>query len=195
MNYDMFFSSPRWTILDFIAQEPSSPVEISKHIGTSVSYVSQQLKLLEAAGLVVKEKTGSAEKGKPRLVYSIAREILQLSGLMKGMPVKKHVALDEHHKTILRIWALENESLHYQIEKLYWKLEEDLKDVGGIFVEGSGDVLVVSDSKKARSLAEKVDGLKVKFVSESELRKSENLHAIYDPKLLEGKQLVKGGKK
>ncbi|MBU0906742.1 MAG: winged helix-turn-helix domain-containing protein [Nanoarchaeota archaeon] len=190
MDYDSFLGSQRWVILEIIARQPSSPVKISQQINTSVSYVSQQLKLLEAAGLVVKERTGSAEKGKPRLVYSIAREILQLSGLLKGLPVKKHVSLDAHKKVVLRIWALEDEGLHSSLERVYWRLEENLKDVGGIFVDLSkSEVLVISDSKKVRSDVEKIDGLKIRFVSESELKKVENLYVIYNPNLLEGKQL------
>lgn len=185
MDYDTFLASPRWAILDFIARKPSSPVEISQHIKTSVSYVSQQLKLLEAAGIVTKEKTGSAEKGKPRLVYSIAKEVLQLSGLLKGMPVKKHLVLDEYHKTILRIWALSDEKIHHPIEKLYWRLEDNIDDVNGIFFDSSKhEVLVVSNSKKVFSEVQKFNELKARLVSESELKKFKNLHAIHDPNWL-----------
>ncbi len=192
----MFLGSPRWAILEIIARKPSSPVEISQNVNTSVSYVSQQLKLLEAAGLVTKERTGSADKGKPRLVYSISREILQLNGLLKGTPVKKHVSLDLHKKITLRIWSLENELLHYPIEKLCWNIVADLEEIRGIFFDLSkNEVLVVSDSKKVKSEIEKIRDLKIKFVSEDDLKKFENLHSIYDPNLLEGKQLVKGGKK
>ena len=62
MEVDVFLGNQRWKILEFLAHKPSSPSEVSKHIKTSVAYVSQQLKLLEVAGLIVKEKTGSVEK-------------------------------------------------------------------------------------------------------------------------------------
>jgi predicted transcriptional regulator len=194
MDYDNFLGSQRWAILEIIAKRPSSPVEISQQINTSVSYVSQQLKLLEAAGLVNKTKTGSADKGKPRLVYSISREILQLSGLLKGMPVKKHVSLDVHKKTTLRIWALENENLHHLLEKMFWKIEEDLKEIHGIFFDLSkNEILIISEAKKVKTETEKISGLKIKFVSEADVKKIENLHVIYDPNLLELKEKVKGG--
>lgn len=194
MNYDMFFVSPRWTILEVIARKPSSPVEISQHIGTSVSYVSQQLKLLEVAGLVVKDRTGKADKGKPRLVYSIAKEVLQLTGMLKGMSVKKQIILDEHHKTILRIWALGDEKLHYLIEKLYWKLEDNLDEVKGVYFDASRkEVLVVSDSRRVRGVVDGFDGLKARVVFSSELKKHKELHAVYDPDLLV--KDLKGGSK
>lgn len=195
MEYDSYLGSQRWAILEIIARQPSSPVEISQQINTSVSYVSQQVKLLEAAGLVVKQKTGSADKGKPRLLYSIAREILQLSGLLKGAPVKKHVSLDEHKKITLRIWSLENEVLHHPIEKLVAKVEDDLTDIAGIFIDSKGEVILVSDSKKVKLEAEKFSGLKIKIFSQDDLKKTEGMHPIYDPNFLEGKKLLKGGSK
>lgn len=194
MDYDTFLSSQRWVILEIIAKKPSSPVEISQKIGTSVSYVSQQVKLLEAAGLIRKERTGSADKGKPRLVYSIAREILQVTGLLRNSPMKKNLSLDLHKKVTLRIWDLENESLHPLIEKFYWEIEADLKDVSGIYFDSSKkELLLVSDSKKIRANAEKLEGLKTKFVSESELKKFGEVHVLYDPNLLGDKQFLKGG--
>lgn len=188
----MFFASPRWAILEIIAKKPSSPVEISQKVKTSVSYVSQQLKLLEAAGLVVKEKTGSADKGKPRLVYSISKEILQVTGMLRGFPVKKIIAMDEHHKTVLRIWALEDKKLHRPLEKFYWALEDKLKDVVGVFADLSDkEIFVVSDSKRLQNVAGVFEGLKVKIVSEKALAKQEGLYPIYDPNFLDKK--LKGG--
>ena len=203
MNFDSFLSSPRWQILEILAKNPSSPVEISQELGTSVSYISQQLKLLEAANLVVKSRTGSAEKGKPRMVYSIFSEIVHLSALMKGKSSKKVINLTDYHKLILRIWLLDNPDLHYHVEKFYWKVEDALEEVLGIFVSLSSKkpkVIVVSDSKKLKSridsylkdFGEKLDLI---MVSEFEFNKisKDGISLIYDPKfLLLGKEL-KGG--
>ncbi|MFH1290473.1 MAG: MarR family transcriptional regulator [Nanoarchaeota archaeon] len=203
MDYDMFFASPRWGILNIIARTPSSPIEIAEKIGTSVSYVSQQLKLLEAAGLVVKERTGSVEKGKPRTVYSVAKEIVQFSALLRGMPAKKHIYVTDHHKIILRIWALENSDLHYYVEKLYWKIEENLDEINGIFVDLSKskpDVLVVSGNKKIRGEVEKFDeatkNVDFSLVGEKDLDKiSGEIHVIHDPKFMFLGKKMKGGEK
>ena len=55
MELDSFLASPRWDILRIISENPYSPIEIAERTKTTVSFVSQQLKLLEAAGLVKKE--------------------------------------------------------------------------------------------------------------------------------------------
>ena len=202
MDFDLFFSTPRWRILEILAKNPSSPVEISQKINTSVAYVSQQLKLLEAGNLITKKRTGSAEKGKPRTVFSLSKEVLQITLLMNKFPARKLLFLNDHHKVILRIWMLEDSELHYYIEKFYWSLEDHLEDIKAIFIDLSSaksKVVIISDSKKIISL---VDGFLKKFkgklecgvVSDLDLKKlSGKIHPIYDPKfLLFGKEL-KGG--
>jgi len=84
MELDMFLVEKRWEILKILADRPSSPIELAEKLGTTVSYVSQQLKLLEAMNLIRKEKTGIAEKGKPRSVYSIQNELVYLTLLTKN---------------------------------------------------------------------------------------------------------------
>jgi DNA-binding MarR family transcriptional regulator len=69
MDIDSFFTSPRWKVLEILAKTPSSPMEISKQLNTSIAYISQQLKLLEAAGLVTKVRTRATERGKPRTLF------------------------------------------------------------------------------------------------------------------------------
>lgn len=203
MEYDTFFSSQRWAILDIIARKPDSPVAISEKMRTSVSYVSQQLKLLEAAGIVVKSKTGVVDKGKPRLIYSIKKEVAHIAFLAKGQPEKKMMDLDDHHKIILNIWMLEKK-LHKILERFYWKVEDDLKDVVGIFIvkkEGKACLYFVSDSKKLILRSESyLKGVKdvfdYKIYSGDQFKKIEknNLHSIYDPFLmLMDENNLKGG--
>jgi predicted transcriptional regulator len=200
MDFDSFLTSPRWEILQIIAEKPSSPVEIAQKLNTTVSYASQQLKLLDAAGLLNKEKTGAAEKGKPRTLFSLSNELLYLTVLTKELSEKKLIYLTDYHRTILKIWMLKDLSLHYFIEKLYWKLEEDLDEIEAIFVEETDEarVIIVSDSKKVKTkietfskkLEKKID---FSFVTKTQLKKisSKFLTPLYDPKnILEN---LKGG--
>lgn len=202
MDFDLFFSSPRWKVLEVISNRPSSPLEISKKLNTSVAYISQQLKLLEAANLVKKEKTGSSEKGKPRNIYSLAKEILPLTVLMNKLPRRKVIELDDHHKIILRIWLIEDTTLHYSLEKLFWKLEPSLEDIEGIFFDSSSSknkILIISEEKK---LSQKILALKKEFkekldiaiTSKSAFSKltHDTLYEIYDPYSL-GEIELKGG--
>lgn len=137
MDFDLFLTSPRWEILQIIAIKPSSPVEIAEKLNTTVSYVSQQLKLLDAANLLKREKTGAVLKGKPRTLFSLANELSYITLLTKQISEKKLIPLTPHHKRILNIWLLKDSSFHYYIEKFYWKLEEDLEDIEAIFIENS----------------------------------------------------------
>lgn len=151
MRFDVFLSSPRWEILQILAKKPSSPIELAEELSTTVSYMSQQLKILDAANLVTKIKTGAAEKGKPRSVFSLAEEFVYLVNLTKPLAEKKLLRATEYHKRILKIWLLEDSSLHYYFEKFFWMLEDNLKEIEGIFLDVSAlypKMIVVSDSKK-----------------------------------------------
>lgn len=192
MELDSFFGTSKWRILELLAEKPLSPSELSVNLGTSVAYVSQQLKLLEAAGLIVRQRTGNADKGKPRSLYSLSREILSLSALTNGWSSKRIVNLTNHHKLILRIWFLENTSLHYYLEKAYWELEDHLSDIEGIFFSNdlNNEVIVVTDSKGLRSkvsyLLKDLRQLSFSFISRSDFLKRyrSNIFSIYDPKML-----------
>jgi predicted transcriptional regulator len=203
MEYDLFFSAHRWDILEILARKPSSPIEISEQIKTSVSYVSQQLQLLEAADIVIKNRTGLVEKGQPRTLFSLSKEILHITALMNRSPAKKLIYLTDYHNLILRIWLLENSELHYLIEKLYWKIEEEIDQISGVFVDISSKkpkVLVVSDSKKIKQrldsfMVETEKRIDCLIVSRNDLKKfpNESLHSIYDPNNLQLEEKLKGG--
>ena len=108
MDYDSLLGYPRWKMLEFLMKQPSSPLELSLKMKTSVAYISQQLKLLEAVGLVSKERTGLAERGKPRTLFSITKELAHISVLSKNATVKKLLALTDYHKSIINIWLVDN---------------------------------------------------------------------------------------
>jgi len=192
MNFDAFLTSPRWEILQIIAEKPSSPVEIAEKLNTTVSYVSQQLKLLDAANLLKREKTGAAEKGKPRTLFSLSNELFYITLLTKKFSLKKLIYLTDYHKTILKIWLYSDSSVHYYIEKFFWKLEEDIEEIEAIFIDTSAvnpQLVIVSDSKK---LKQKIEifvkkfqkEIQYVFVSKSHLKKfSLNLLVpLHDPK-------------
>jgi len=211
MDFDLFFSSPRWKILEILAKEPSSPIEISHKLNTTVSYVSQQLKLLDAAGIIIKRKTGSAEKGKPRTIYSISKEILLLTSLMNNLPSKKIIPLTEYHKIILKIWLIENSEIHYHIEKFYWRVESHIKDIEGIFIDITSSlkkpkIIVVSETTNFKKIKQKIDAFMKEesefidclIISKLEFKKfsAENLHSIHDPNFLLSEKMekeLKGG--
>lgn len=206
MELDSFLTSPRWEMIQIISNKPSSPIEIAQQLKTSVSFVSQQLKLLEAAGIVQKKRTGASEKGKPRTIFSLAKESVYIILLSEGISDKKLVPIDEHHKIILRIWLIEGFSYHYQIEKFFWKIEEFLQEITAIFVDTTKvapKMIILSENK---ALRQKIDTVVKKLDSEisfevvtelSSLKLSSTfIYPIYDPNHIFQKRKakeVKGG--
>ncbi|MBR9705751.1 winged helix-turn-helix transcriptional regulator [Candidatus Pacearchaeota archaeon] len=154
MDFDSFLASPRWEILQILAENPSSPIELASKLNTTVSYVSQQLKLLDAAGIVVKKKTGASQRGKPRSIFSLSNELLYLTVLTNEFSNKKLLRLTVNHKAIIKIWMIDDVSLHQPIQQIFWKLQENIKDVEGIFLDLSKNepkVLVLCDSKQIKA--------------------------------------------
>ena len=151
MEFDTFLTQPKWQILELIATAPSSPVIISEKINTSVAYVSQQLKLLEAAGIVKKERTKAVEKGKPRLIYSIFKDIFHITALVNKTPLKKKISPSEHQKIILKIWMLEDQELTYLSEKLFWRIEPFLSEIDNIFIDTKKFKIIITSKNKALS--------------------------------------------
>ncbi len=204
MDPDYLLSDSRWEILRLIAEKPLSPIQIAKKLNTTVSYISQQLRLLEAAGLTQKERTGQVEKGKPRTLFSIPKEITYLISLTKDFAKKKLIYLTEYHKIILRIWFLENPSLHYHIEKFFWLIERYLDDIQGIFIDTKGispKIIIVSDKKIKQKIDSAIKKLEEKItyeiISSSDISKInlEKIFPIYDNShLFEDLKKLKGGK-
>lgn len=204
MELDSFLSSPRWEILRMIIQKPSSPMEIAKELETTNSFISQQLKLLEAAGIVKRKRTGAVEKGKPRTLFSISQESVYLVPLAKGIYKKKFLPLSRENKVVLKIWTLEDPKLHPILEKFFWKIQEYLDDIDAIVVHLESFSLKVYIISKDSTLLQKINKVqsgkgKVPFqilASDTSLRKleSEGLFPVYDPQgIFENDDVLKGG--
>lgn len=203
MEFGDFLSMAKWQILEIIARTPSSPVLISEKIGTSVAYVSQQLKLLEAAGIVKKKRTGKVDKGKPRLVYSITEDVIYFAALINGFPQKRQVKVNNHKKAIMKIWIIKNEKYHSFLEKLYWRLEHQFKEISGIYVDESQKklkVFIVSESKKVSQIInsyqkETKNYLNIDIINEKKIAIVKNLFSIIGDKInSKGESVVKNEK-
>lgn len=204
MELDSLFSTPRWKILEILARTRSSPLELSKLMNTSIAYISQQLKLLEASGIVLKERTRAVEKGKARNLYYLSNELVHFTALLKDHPTRKSLILSEHQKIVIKIWLLVDAKFSYFVEKLFWNIEEDLEEVSAILLENSFskvNVIIISDSKK---LKQKIESFSKKYAhiinldifSSSSLNKisSNKYFSIHDPqKIFVGKEKLKGG--
>ncbi len=156
METENLFTGTRWDILKTISQSPSSPLEIAGKLNTSVANVSQQLRLLEMSGLIKSKKTSMVEKGKPRVIYALARDVAHLIFLADKIGERKTLVLDDYHKAILKIWFLLEPEYHTYYESFFWKISDYLKFIEYIVVNKGSDenevILVSKDLDKIKGI-------------------------------------------
>ncbi|MCG8688091.1 MAG: ArsR family transcriptional regulator, partial [Desulfobacterales bacterium] len=207
MELDTFLASPRWEILQVIIKEPSSPMEIAEKIDVTISFVSQQLKLLEAANLVKKTRIKNTVKGKPRLIFSINHESCYMIPLAKGFQKKKLINMSEERKALVHIWGLEDESASQLMEEFFFRIRKYLSKIDAIAVYTKSGKLKVYFTSTHKNLTHEIneaqnkldEKLDISLATPSSLSKLENefLVPIYDPKgyLLSLEKELKGGLK
>ena len=205
MELDSFLASPRWEILSLISERPSSPIELAEKTKTTVSFVSQQLKLLEAAQIVTKTKTGAFEKGKPRNLFSISKDFLYLTILTNGFSEKKTLALDYYKRAILQSWLIDNKSLQDFLQELIYIIKKELSDIQSILLDTSKlspQIIFFCEDKKAKQVVENFfkkseEKVSYKFYSLSDLQDVilEGLSPIHQLDVFLKKKIeLKGGK-
>lgn len=89
MEFEELFTGSRWAMLKELASKQMSETELASRLGTSLANISQQIRLLEAYGIVSKEKQVLEKKpGKPRKAYSLQKSFATIS-LVTENNVKK----------------------------------------------------------------------------------------------------------
>ena len=117
MEIEPLISGSKWSMIELLSEKSQSPTELAAKTGTSLANISQQLRLLEIAGLVKKERRGSKEKGKPHMLFSIASDSAYLVSICGGFSEKKLIPADAHHKAMMRIWLLTKPEMHESLER------------------------------------------------------------------------------
>lgn len=205
MELDSFLASPRWEILKIISERPSSPIEIAEKTKTTVSFVSQQLKLLEAAQIVSKEKTGAFEKGKPRNLFSVSKDIFYLVLLTNGIGDKKLLSIQDYQKAILRTWFLENKPIQYLLEDFIYKIRNNFQNIYAIFIDLkkiSPTIILFLEDKKTQQTIDTLfkkseEKVKIEFCFLENFSKYDfsNIFSIYQNPIFSKKIIeMKGGK-
>jgi len=178
MEINPLFSDAKWKILKMLAEKEMSPLQISNELKTTVSNVSQQLKLLEVAGIVEKRRISNKKSNKPRLLFSLSSNHVYVVSCMKDMVDKNFFKGTLHHKTILKIWKLENPEMHYYIEKAFFELENHLKEISLIAIDKKipYDPEFILVSEQPRKLKDSIKIL--------EIKKENGKSVIFDYKVL-----------
>jgi len=134
------FSNNKWNILKEIAESPQSPSDLALKTNTSLSNITQQLKLLEAYQVVRKEKSEEKNSGKPRMIYSLNVEIAYGVILKNGRAERKLLYVDHGNELLFDIvFSMNQEDLMFML-KFAFKYEEVLKKCKSIgFLKSSKD--------------------------------------------------------
>lgn len=189
MELEGLFTSSKWSILDEIARNPQSPMQIAEKLNTSIANISQQLRLLEAAGIVKKTRLRQRDRGKPRVIFSMNEDYGYLIAATNGFANKRLLILDDHHKFILKIWFIENRFMHEEIEKFYWEIKQHIDKIKFVAHDGSnlfvlmrkGESDVSSKIKKAASSLKKSKLVVQTEESAKKVLEAEELYVLYDP--------------
>jgi len=196
MDQETLFTASKWDILTALENQRRSPLELANILNTSAANISQQLRLLEMAGLVQSKRISNREKGLPRVLYSLAGNHSYIIAAAKEFVEKKLHKLTERNKVSLRIWFLDKPELHYYLEKAFWKIDEQLPLIKGIYLDpDSSDLIltIVSDDSKLKLNPLKIknpDGdlreINFKILNENEFNSADknNLYTIFDPNCL-----------
>lgn len=172
-------------------------MQLAQLSDTSVANISQQLRLLEMAGLVQSKRISNRDKGKPRLLYSLVGNHSFLIASATDFVEKKLLKLSDYNKVILKIWFLDNHEAHYFLEKAFWNLEERINLIDAIYVDtttlANPDIVVyvvscdVSLKKELKKITVKNSlgisrNIIIHVKQKTDLSNlSKNLYAIYDP--------------
>lgn len=204
MDHETLFTASKWDILKRLERGPASPLELSKDCGTSIANISQQLRLLEMAGLVTSKRVSNRDKGKPRVLYGLAGNLSYLIATSGDFVDKRVVELSEHNKIIMRIWFYPDRALHYTLEKAFWRIEEHLAKVQFLAVDTRSDthVTLVIKGPAAASLrpftVTDPTGVTRQVVFSDQVPDRSRLYLLYDPRgnaAENGKPLAKRGTK
>ncbi len=184
MDTESLLSGSKWNVIELIAKEELSPLQIAEKIGTSVANISQQLKLLELVGVVTSRKIPNREKGKPRTLYTLSADYVYIIVMLRGFAAKRLIKATSIHSAISRIFSIQQQDLHYPLLKLFWTLEPFLEDISAIAYDfASSTAFVVGNSKiklkPSYSFTHKNQSFTIKAKLVSKLPSVENLILIY----------------
>ncbi|GIU69990.1 MAG: hypothetical protein KatS3mg002_1226 [Candidatus Woesearchaeota archaeon] len=124
MEQETLYTSSKWSILKALELGSKSPLDLAREANTSLANVSQQLRLLELAGIVKSERIPNRDKGQPRIVYSLAGNNSYILVTAPEFVEKKNLILQTYQMEIMKIWFCDDVSLQYYFEKFYWENEE-----------------------------------------------------------------------
>ena len=125
MEFTELLRESKWKIITAISNGHKSPTSIAKATGMSLPHITQNVAVLEAAGIIKKRKETRKELGKPKNILSINKEEYFFATISKDKKtcLKKSFVLNEFHKQMARIMNNSKEEDHFFLMKLLLKDE------------------------------------------------------------------------
>jgi len=164
------FMEQRWNILQQLSRQSLSPLQLAGMTNTTIANISQQLRLLEAAGLVSKSKIPNRDRGQPRTLFSLTDDYAYIVSLMDNYAEKRLVKLNEGQKSLLKILSIEDVDQRTKAEELYYKLREFNGKIEATALDLSAEsvLFAVCSDKEMKKKLDLMGGLKM--VTEQRLK-------------------------
>jgi DNA-binding Lrp family transcriptional regulator len=137
MEHESLYTATKWDILKILERGPRSPLELANELKASLANVSQQIRLLELAGILTSERVPNRDKGQPRVLYRIAGDLAYAIATSDDFVDKKLLKLSEMNKLVLRIWFLDDSAVRRALEKAVWAIEGKLARVHTLTYAGT----------------------------------------------------------
>ena len=152
------FTNNKWQLLKEVAHEHLSPTTLAEKTNTSLSNVIQQLKLLEAYGMVKKTKSLEHNSGKPKAIYSLSDEFVYGIMIKEGKAEKKYFKIDDYNRTLANIlFSLNPDDMFFML-KFSFRYEDILRKCKSI-----GFIKSTKDSIELFLITDHVDEIRSKF--------------------------------
>lgn len=152
------FNINKWSILKELSIKEQSATDLAETINTSISNITQQLKLLEAYGIVIKNKSNEKTVGKPKIIYRIKEDFVYAAMLKNGKAEKRLFRLEGFNGFIHNMIFTTGPDDSFYILKFILKHEEILKRC-----KAFGFIKSTRDAVELFILAENVDEIRARF--------------------------------
>ena len=147
METESLLSSVKWEIIKELSKEKQSPLQLAAKTSTTMANISQQLRILEAAGLVDKKKIPNRDKGKPRTLFFIKRPSAYLVLFSDRFADKRLFETSREDEAVIKTLMVRNPDARRLFQKAYWRLEKELPNIEVIAIlekEGKYELAIIS---------------------------------------------------
>lgn len=153
-------------ILEAISNHKSSASEIAKELKISLPYALTQLTILEAKNLVkIDETKGNKQVGKPKKIYAINQEKIEISLLGEGFG-KRFVCnkVDPQLRTYFQLLSIIDDENKTNFSEYYWKHNKYIKKIIELAIikntQNSIEFVAITGSENLSQLRDNISNYK-----------------------------------